>query len=69
MKDPIEMTLEEFEKSVTQETEDKYFKEFSKQARYYGHGVYGWHTIKADDTRKVFLLGIAAREGVCITEE
>jgi hypothetical protein len=67
--EPESMTLKQFEKTVSQETEDKYFDDFARQSRYYGHGVYGWHDIKASDTRNLFLLGVAAREGIHIKKE
>lgn len=62
------MTLEQFKKVVTQETEEKYILDFMKQGRYHGNGVYGWHDILSSDTRDLFLLGVAAREGIYIKD-
>ena len=68
--EPMSMTLKEFEKNyVTDEIEDKYWKDFERGARFVGYGVYSWHSIKAGDTRTLFLLGVAAREGIYIKTE
>lgn len=51
------------------EAQNKYGKVFEKQAQYMGNGVYAWHSIYANNTRKLFLLGVLAREGVEVPDE
>ena len=52
-----------------EELENKWFKDFERQARYVGNGVYSWHSIYSSDTRELWLLGVLAREGIVVPKE
>lgn len=43
---------------------EKYFKEFQKQAGYLGNGIYNWGELKSTDTRELFLMGCLIREKI-----
>ena len=61
------MTLiEELEKQISKEMENKYFHKFTKQAAYLGNGVYSIPAtnLYSTDTRELFLMFIAAQEDI-----
>lgn len=49
--------------------EKKYQSNFEKYASYMGNGVYAWQDIYANDTRKLFLMGVLRQEGITFKEE
>lgn len=59
-------TIKGLERKITQEMEDKYFFNFSKQASYVGNGVYSvpMSNIFSTDTRELFLIFIGINEGI-----
>lgn len=59
------------EKKITTQMQDKHFDQYGKQARYKGNGVYfiAGTDLYSTDTRELFLMFCAAREGIQIPKE
>ena len=59
------------EKRITAQMQDKHFAQYAKQARYKGNGVYfiAGTDLYSTDTRELFLMFCAAREGIKIPKE
>ncbi len=58
--------IDELEKKITPEMENKHFAKFAKQSRYMGNGVYSipGTNLYSTDTRELFLMFAAAQEGI-----
>ena len=56
--------IKTLEKKITQEMEDEYFDTVMNRVTYLGYGVYGYQGYKSNDTRELFLIGIAVREKI-----
>lgn len=63
--------LEKLEKRITANMNEKWMSLFSKQARYLGNGVYGipQTNIYSTDTRELFVMFVAAKEGFDLPQE
>jgi hypothetical protein len=63
--------IEYLEKRISNKKQDKYFPRFSKQAAYMGNGIYSipQTNIYSTDTRELFLMFVAAQEGIKIPEK
>lgn len=59
------------QKKITPAMEKKWFAEFSKQAKYRGNGVYNilMTNLFSSDTRELFLMFVASKEGIKIPQE
>ena len=62
---------EKLEKKITSKMETKWFPSFEKQARYLGNGCYNicGTNLYSTDTRELFLMFVAAKEGIKIPSE
>ena len=49
-------------KTLSQEKQDKYFNQFSKQASYRGNGTYEIGGLFSSDTRELFLMFVGQQE-------
>lgn len=60
------LTIAGLKNKITQEMEDRYFDNFSKQSCYYGNNIYGvgGTNLKSTDTRELFLMYCATQEGI-----
>ncbi len=59
-------TVKQLEKKISLETQNKHFDKFTQQARFKGNGVYfiPMTDLYSNDTRELFLMFCAAREGI-----
>jgi hypothetical protein len=65
------LKIENLEKKITKEMEEKYRPSFEKQSRYLGNGIYNisQYTLYSTDTRELFLMFIACKEEIKFERE
>jgi hypothetical protein len=65
------LKLKNLEKKITKKMEDKYTPLFEKQAAYRGNGVYSipQTNLFSTDTRELFLMFVASKEGIKFEKE
>jgi len=58
--------IEQLEPKITQKMEDKWMPQFEKQAGYRGNGIYNilGTNLFSTDTRELFLMFVATKEGI-----
>jgi len=61
--------LKNLHKYITSEMEEKHFDLFGRQARYLGNGIYSVSNVYSTDTRELFLMYCAIREGIEFEKE
>jgi hypothetical protein len=66
METDLEKNIARMEVKISPEMEDKHWNTFEKQAMYKGNGVYSIADIYSTDTRELFLMFVARREGIKI---
>jgi len=67
----MQTLIQKLEKKITPKMEDKWFALYSKQASYKGNGVYNipGTNLFSTDTRELFLMFVAVKEGIKIPKE
>lgn len=63
------MIVEELENKISNEVQDRHFSTFSKQAVFLGNGIYEIAGRYSTDTRELFLMYCADREGIIFETE
>jgi hypothetical protein len=58
--------VQQLQKKITLEMEEKHFPQFEKQARYLGNGIYSvpGTNLHSTNTHELFLMFVANREGI-----